>query len=232
MQFEARDAEELVQDAQDGGIDVALVVFDPLVSILGRRNRNAGEEIRPVLERIKGVMETLGAAALGLGHYNKDRSNYNMLSRISGTAEFGNVVRAALGLAKDEGEACEGDLVLGVSKLNIGPKDAPALRFRIETAEVTQTEETIPSSRAIECGESSVSVQSLMEEAAFGDPETIERRIWLKDYLTKHGRVPATQVIEAASKEHGISRSALYRAKKVLGVVHGESLGVTHWELP
>src|SRR4051812_43388332 len=92
----------------------ALVVLDALNSSLdGQQNDNSN--IRPQLEKLKSLAHQTGTAILGIGHFRKSTNGSEPLDSIGGAGAYGQVIRQALGCARDEDE---GTCTLSVIKTN------------------------------------------------------------------------------------------------------------------
>jgi predicted ATP-dependent serine protease len=81
----------------------ALVVLDALNSSLdGQQNDNSN--IRPQLEKLKALAHQTNTAVLGIGHFRKSTNGSEPLDSIGGAGAYGQVIRQALGCARDEDE--------------------------------------------------------------------------------------------------------------------------------
>jgi predicted ATP-dependent serine protease len=82
--------------------EVALVSLDPLMTLVGAQlDTHKDHEVRRALEPLALVADDTDVAILGNGHFNKSLSG-DPMSRITGSAAFGQVVRGVLAFAKDE----------------------------------------------------------------------------------------------------------------------------------
>ncbi|SDY84842.1 AAA domain-containing protein [Modestobacter sp. DSM 44400] len=108
----------------------ALVVLDALNSSLdGQQNDNSN--IRPQLEKLKALAHQTNTAVLGVGHFRKSTNGSEPLDSIGGAGAYGQVIRQALGCARDEDE---GTCTLSVIKTNGQGLDVASLAYRIEEA--------------------------------------------------------------------------------------------------
>ena len=102
--------------------DVALVVLDPVLSIVDAAvNDYRAREVRAALEPLIDVADRTRATFLGVAHFTK-ATGADPLLLISGSAAFGQLIRAAVGFARDE----EGAGVLSTIKNNLGREDLPS----------------------------------------------------------------------------------------------------------
>ncbi len=191
----------------------ALVVLDALNSSLeGQQNDNSN--VRPQLEKLKGLAQQTKAAILGIGHFRKSTTGSEPLDSIGGAGAYGQVIRQALGSARDEdGGTC----TLSVIKSNGQGLDVPSLAYRIDEALIPSDEGGNASvGRVTWLGESDTSVRDLLQRTPQDDGDRGEREQaadWLVDYLKFNGgEAPARDVFRAGHFE-GYSRDSLKRAK-------------------
>src|SRR4051794_6236870 len=191
----------------------ALVVLDALNSSLdGQQNDNSN--IRPQLEKLKALAHQTNTAILGIGHFRKSTSGSEPLDSIGGAGAYGQVIRQALGCARDEDE---GTCTLSVIKTNGQSLDVPSLAYRIDADEVPADHGgTASVGRVAWLGESDTTVRDLLQRAPQGDEDRGEREEvadWLVDFLVSSGgQAPAKDVFRAGQAEH-YSKDQLKRAK-------------------
>jgi AAA domain len=191
----------------------ALVVLDALNSSLdGQQNDNSN--IRPQLEKLKALAHQTNTAILSIGHFRKSTTGSEPLDSIGGAGAYGQVIRQALGCARDEDE---GTCTLSVIKTNGQSLDVASLAYRIEEAIVPSDDGgTASVGRVTWLGESDTTVRDLLQRSPQGDADRSEREEaadWLLDYLVSSGgEAPAKDVFKAGQAE-GYSRDALKRAK-------------------
>ncbi|MGH3613302.1 MAG: AAA family ATPase [Pseudonocardia sp.] len=82
--------------------DVALLVLDPLISVVDSRINVNQEELRTAHEPLAALADRTGAAVFGLAHLSK-AGGTDVLSRITGSRAFAAVARAAIAFARDTG---------------------------------------------------------------------------------------------------------------------------------
>ncbi len=204
----------------------ALVVLDALnSSITGQHNDNAN--VRPQLEMLKSLAHHTSTAVLGVGHFRKSTAGADPLDSIGGAGAYGQVVRQALGCARDDDD---GSCVLSVIKSNLGRLDVDSLAYRIDSATVTADDGIdADTGRVTWHGPSTTHVSALLQRGPEGDDERSERdeaADWLVDYLTANGgTAPAGETIKAASAV-GIAKTTLTRARKRANV-HSAKAGMT-----
>lgn len=201
--------------AELGNHDVALVVCDPLLSMLSTAvNDYRAAEVRTALEPLAAMAENARCAVVGLAHFTKAAGTDPLLA-ISGSAAFGQVIRAAIGFARDEsGEQPVN--VLSTVKSNLGREDLPSLEYVIEPAEVTTHEGPAWVSRFVLGSATTRSVRDVMREGAGGSENHDERQeaaAWLVDFLTANGDESPAKAVFKAGQAEGYSRDVLKRAK-------------------
>ncbi|MCG3042563.1 AAA family ATPase [Streptomyces sp. S1A] len=229
------DADNFVTQVRERGLDVGLVVMDPLVSALGTKKRNDPDEIRRALEELKQVAEALQCAVLGLAHWNKGgASGQSALERVTGSGEFGNVARAVMAVAEEPGDDdTPARNVLSTVKNNLAPTPA-SLYYELVSVTVSGTGEqgeTVSSetSRAELGGRCYLSADDLM--SAEGGTAMATASKWLLTHLRINGHRVADEIVQDA-KAAGIAQATLYRAKDRLGVQSRREAGATIWSLP
>lgn len=226
------DADRLIRDALAARLDVGLIIFDPLVSVLPPK-RNSGDDIRPVLEKLKRMAEQMNTNVLALVHFNKGGNNQSALERVTGTGEFGNVVRSGLGVAENKED---GTTVLSNIKHNLAPSGLPSIVYRIDSTTVPTEEGPCSVGNVSILGQTLTTVEDLMQEESDAGSRISDAKTWLRDYLTEHGETPSGEVLKAAAKgEEGFSRSTVQRARKALNVQTRNlpvTPRVTTWALP
>ncbi|MCU1669506.1 MAG: hypothetical protein JWP40_2433 [Blastococcus sp.] len=211
----------------------ALVVLDALNSSLdGQQNDNSN--IRPQLEKLKALAHQTNTAILGIGHFRKSTNGSEPLDSIGGAGAYGQVIRQALGCARDEDE---GTCTLSVIKTNGQSLDVASLAYRIEEALVPSDDGgTASVGRVTWLGESETSVRDLLQRTPSGDEDRHERDEavdWLLGYLAANGgEAPSKDIFKAARSEN-IAERTLKRARTRAGVDY-ERTGfpsVTYWRI-
>lgn len=212
------DTEALEQAISDH--DVAMVVMDPLLSLLDTRiDDYRSREVRTALEPLIAVADRTHAVLLGLAHFTKATGNDPLLL-VSGSGAFGQLVRAAVACMRDE-EADTRAYVMSTIKNNLGRDDLPSMGYVIEPTVVETPGGTANVSRLVFTGTSERSVRDLLVAAPSSSPaqgaqsrREVDR--WLEGYLTENGnKVEAQKALEAAV-DAGFTVDQAKRAKKRL----------------
>lgn len=215
----AVDINTLKKEIEDSG--ASLVVLDALLSTFGSDRLTEQGVVRRNLEPLSQLAQETGVAIVGVAHFRK-ASDSNPLHMVSGSAEFGQVVRSAIGFAPDR-EADDGSCVLSLIKTNITPGETPSLRYRIEPAIVDTSEGPTDAGRFVVLGETEQDVGTLLNHEPASPEEQSERMEavnWLRGYLTegnRGGAAPAGEVLKAGERD-GFSKRTLQRARPKAGV--------------
>ncbi|HEV2237841.1 MAG TPA: AAA family ATPase [Ktedonobacterales bacterium] len=115
-------------------VDARLIVIDPLIGFLPATvNTWRDQDVRAALAPLGKLAGDLGAAVLVLRHLNKS-SGGNPLYRGGGSIGIGGAARAVWLVGPDPDDPDRGR-VLAMNKNNLGPSDAPSLRFRVDVDE-------------------------------------------------------------------------------------------------
>lgn len=231
------DTELLEQAIRDN--DVALMILDPLLSVIDATvNDYRAREVRDALEPLMPIADRTGCALFGLAHFTK-ASGSDPLLLIAGSGAFGQIVRAAIGYARedpDDDDPAE-TYVMSTIKSNLGREDLPSIAYRIEPAKIDADDGPAWTSRLVVIGDAERSVTDVLRDAHLDADDRSERGEavkWLLDYLAgRGGQAPAGEAQKAAAAD-GIAKSTLTRARKRAGIVTtkgGMGTGWT-WNLP
>ncbi len=138
----------------------AMVVLDALNSSLsGQHNDNSN--VRPQLEMLKAVAHQTNTAIVGIGHFRKNTKDAEPLDAIGGAGAYGQIIRQALGCARDDDA---GTCTMSVIKSNGQGLDVPSLSYRIDEAMVPADDGGMTSvGRVAWLGESDTSVRDLLQ---------------------------------------------------------------------
>lgn len=216
-------------------VEAALVSLDPLMSsIAAGIDSHKDAEVRTALEPLGRLADRTGCTVLGNAHFNKS-TGADPMALVMGSAAFGNVVRAALGFARDS-DSDGGGCVISQVKNNLGRLDLPSLSYVIEEALIDTAEGPAAVGKLVMRGESARSVGDILQDRADGPGrgERDEAADWLVDFLTAaSGEAAAADVIKAATRD-GIAKTTLHRARQRAGVTSAKAAmsGGWVWSLP
>ncbi|RBM16628.1 hypothetical protein DI005_25230 [Prauserella sp. PE36] len=229
----AVDLDELREEIK--GTGARLVVLDALLSTMsGASDLVKQGVVRRYLEPVSRLAQELNIAVVGVAHFRKS-AGADPLHMISGSAEFGQVVRSAIGFARDR-DADDDSCVLSLIKTNVAPQGLPSIRYRIEPALVDTPEGPTDVGTFVPIGESDTHVRDLLDHEAAPPVDRTERdeaAAWLTDYLVEQGGSAPRKDVFKAGRGAGFSEATLKRAKDKAGVGH-ESSGfprTTVWTL-
>lgn len=200
-----------------------LVVLDALLSTFGGAKLTEQGVVRRHLEPLARLAQELEIAVVGVAHFRK-ASDSNPLHMISGSSEFGQVVRSAIGFAPDR-ESEDGSCILSLIKTNIAPSGLPGLRYRVESCTVQTDEGPTDVGRFVLLGETEQSIEDVLNREHTSAEDRSERDEcveWLLNYLLGQkppGEAPRSEVMKAARAE-GFSVSTVNRAKVRARVRH------------
>ncbi|GAA2791470.1 AAA family ATPase [Saccharopolyspora taberi] len=211
------DLDELREEIAETG--ARLVVLDALLSTMTSSELTKQGVVRRGLEPLARLAQELNIAVVGVVHFRK-AGDANPLHMISGSAEFGQVVRSAIGFAADR-EAEDGSCVLSLIKTNIAPSGLPSIRYRVEPAVVDTPEGPTDVGRFVILGETDQNVGDLLNQDTGSVEERSERNEaaeWLVSYLADNGGSAKAADVFKAAKADGIAEATLKRARKRAGV--------------
>jgi RecA-family ATPase len=212
---------------------VVLVSLDPVMSLITSAiDTHKDQEVRKALEPLKRLADDTGCAILGNAHFNKGGSADPMM-RITGSAAFGQVVRAVLAFAEDP-EARS--FVISQPKNNLGQHEPPSLAYQIESAEITTEEGPASVGRLVFLGEAPRSVRDVLGgRRSQGDRSVLDDAKERLHGVLQAGPMNKAEIVTFARRE-GISDRTLDRAKDELSVVSERDISQrgrpATWRLP
>lgn len=218
--------------------DVALLLLDPLMSLIGASiDTHKDRQVREALDPLSAFARSCGVAVLGLIHANKSTTT-DPLNAIMGSRAFSAVARSVLYAITDPEEGEPGRYLLCHAKCNLGPT-RPSERYRIVTATIPVAgQEGISSSRISWQGQDERSASEVMEAARGVEsvPHAArEAADWLRAYLFALPEMTGTsQEVKEAAQLAGHSESTLKRAIRLAGIRVSQQ-GFprrTQWTLP
>jgi hypothetical protein len=206
--------------------EVALISLDPLMSVIHAGvDTYKNHDVRGVMEPLSRLADSTGVVVLGNAHFNKSAST-DPLALITGSSAFGEVIRAAVGFARDP-EAEDGSCVLSQIKNNLGRTDLPSLRYAIENATVETSDGPADVGRFRLIGESDRSVSEILGDRGDGDDRTErdEAKAWLTGYLIDNGGEAARKDVLKAARAAGFSEATLKRARTKIADADRQGFG-------
>jgi hypothetical protein len=188
----ARRQEEAIKEN-----DVALVILDPVLSVLGDAiNDHRAKDVRTALEPLVAVADRTGCLMLAIVHFNKG-SGVDAATLLSGSHAFRDLPRAVFAFA-----ATKTEKVLSQVKNSLGRDDLPSLTFAIEPFTVPTPDGPAEVSKFVLGGVSHRDVADLLADATDADDSDLRSAAqdFLLSYLTTNGlAAPASKVIAAGT---------------------------------
>jgi hypothetical protein len=198
-----------------GTHDVALLVLDPLTSVMdGRIDAHRDREVRKALEPLGQLAQDTDAAVLGNVHLGKGIGS-DPVNLILGSRAFSAVARLALVAARDPDDDTSN--VLSVEKSNLGRIDVPGLTYRVDGVEVATDEGPASAGLLVWTGETERRVRDIMADADGERSERDDAAEWLTGYLTGQGGEAAAKDVYKAARAEGIKERTLKRARSRAG---------------
>ncbi|CED92177.1 MULTISPECIES: AAA family ATPase [Actinomyces] len=196
--------------------DVALVVVDPLMSLLGDGlSASRSREVRRMLDPLVRIADRTGSVVLGIAHHNKG-AHTDPIMAVSESKAFTDVPRSVFAFARDDGNDCR---VVSQTKNSLGRDAAslPSLQYTIEEATVPLPNgEEAHIGRFTPQGVSERSVTDLLRAKDDGEDadERSAAEAFIVDFIgSRGGEAGAGEVIKAG-RAAGFSEQALKNARR------------------
>lgn len=207
------------------------VIMDPISSNL-RGKKNDGDEMRPILERLRReITEELGCSILGIAHLRKGQAG-DLMEAIMGSSELGNVARAALGVIEDPDDSDA--IILSQEKGNMAPKGQESFRYKIlDHSYFSEDAQTFIRTTRLEWLDPTMTRASdvYADRASGGDGSTADAIDWLRGFLTG-GPKTRKEVLDEARKQF-YGEKKIRAARNALKVVSSRGFGKeAEWSLP
>lgn len=194
-------------------IGPGLVVIDPIVQFLGRKDADKAGQVRELLAPLMALAEKFGFACVIVRHLNK-QSNTKAMYRGSGSIDFMAACRSAFVVAEDSEN---GRRIFAHVKSSLGPK-MPSLSFYIDSNGFRWGEECETTADDLLQPSQSQGREKHQLEAA---------KHFLEETLA-NGPTPSND-IKAKAKEAGISNATLWRAKELIDIKASKERGSGEW---
>lgn len=204
--------------------EVALVVLDPLMSLMGDRiDTHRERDVREALDPLAKIADRTKAVILGIAHWNKG-SGSDISARITGSGAFKNVPRAIFGFGRDP-ESTDGGCVMTQSKNSLGLSSLPSISYRIESATVATPHGDAHTGRFVALGVSNRSLTDILAAANGGGMQGggVEKftpaqefiLMYVEVYGDEHGEVPSRDVLAQGVIE-GFKENELTKARNAM----------------
>lgn len=194
--------------------DVALIIIDPIVSMINR-DSNSNGDVRKGLQPLIDLASKYNIAILGITHFSKGTADRVPLERVTGSLAFGAVARIVLVTIKDLNS--DGRYILAKAKANICTEH-DGFYYSIEIGALDKYSEIITSK--INWGQAIYGSTTNLLSQTPDKIEKISRLEEAKDFLLEFlstGPQLSTDVATAAEADF-ISKATLRRAKENLGI--------------
>jgi hypothetical protein len=214
-------------EEQIGVLDAALVIFDPLMSVLGSINTNHAGEVRQRIEPLAHLAQGSGVSMVALAHFAKTEGR-DAASLISGSHAFKDVARAIIAFARDEDTSG----ICSQVKNNLGklPTISGTYTMLSRMIEIEGAYSEVPYFWPGD--QTRRHVEDLLDQ---GQARAVARaRDFLRGLFT--GLAPGTLLVSKEvsdeARQNGISEKTLQRAKEAIGVEPVRGTGTDHrWYL-
>jgi putative DNA primase/helicase len=210
--------------------DVRLICIDPVSAYMGAADSHVVSEVRQALWPLQAMAAEMGPAVLLVSHLNKGTAANGAMARVAGSGAFVAATRGAWMVGKDPADETKRRRLMVPLKTNIGKDDTEGFAYTVESWQ----RDDIQTSRIVwEAGTVTVSAEDLLRPAApHNDGGAVaEAEMFLRTELTD-GPKPSSW-IDKGAKDAGISKRAIERARKQLGIAATkDSQGRWHISLP
>lgn len=190
--------------------DIALIVLDPLMSLISDRiDTHRERDVREALDPLAKIADRTKAVILGIAHWNK-HSGSDLSARITGSGAFKNVPRAIFGFGRDPESADEG-CVMTQSKNSLGMSNLPSISYRIESATVATPHGDAHTGRFVALGVSDRSLTDILAAANGSEKPGVRAEkltaeqefilMYIQLYGDENGEVPSRDVLAQGALE-------------------------------
>lgn len=205
---------QLVETAQAN--NVALIVFDPLLSAMGgaRIDTHKESEVRSVLEPIISALQAGDLTALAISHQNKTGTS-DLANGMVGSGAFKNLARQIIGfVVKDPDNEEEPKIRLAsVVKSNLGKIPEGGLTYEIREKQLRNKRNQVINTSCLEwTGTSPLTVSELMGRER--DSEIPDAEAWTVAYLESAGGEALFADLKKAGRANGFSDEQLKNVRK------------------
>lgn len=205
---------ELIETAK--AENVALIVFDPLMSAMGgaRIDTHKEAEVRAVLEPLIHELQAGDLTALAISHQNKTGTT-DLANGMVGSGAFKNLARQIIGfVVKDPDNENEPKIRLAsVVKSNLGKIPEGGLTYEIRETQLRNKRNQVINTSCLEwTGTSPLTVSELMGRER--DSEIPDAEAWTVAYLESAGGEALFADLKKAGRANGFSDEQLKNVRK------------------
>jgi putative DNA primase/helicase len=214
--------------------NVGLIIIDPISSYMGAVDSHNNSEVRGAISPLGELASDIKASIVLLNHFNKNTTEKNAVTRVTGSIAFAAIARAmfvVMNAPEDERQSPEEKWFLP-AKNNIS-KHKKGFAYTIESVMVDGVYDM---SRIRWGREITTSASDALAKEGKKSPENKEAAAtaWLQFLLMgKVDGMPVTDILDSA-KAHGHSRTNVYLAKEELSIesVDGADRRSKVWRYP
>jgi hypothetical protein len=191
--------------------DVALVVIDPLLSVIGGHiDTHRNREVRDALDPLVRIADETGAVIYGIAHFNKS-SGTDASTLITGSGAFKDVPRSVFGFARDN---TDGSRIVTQTKNSLGRDDLVSRTYTIESAAIETPKGPTTTGRFVWVGETDRTVADVLRDNQHTGSGKQTAGDFIETYLKgAGGEAPANDVI-GAGEAAGSKRQTLLNARR------------------
>lgn len=196
--------------------NVALIVFDPLMSAMGgtRIDTHKEAEVRSVLEPLIHELQAGDLTAIAISHQNKTGTT-DLANGMVGSGGFKNLARQIIGVvSKDSDNKNEPKIRLAsVVKSNLGKIPEGGRTYEIKGKTLRNKKNQLINTTFLEwTGKSTLNVSELMERER--DTEIPDAEAWTVAYLESAGGEALFADLKKAGRANGFSEDQLKNVRK------------------
>lgn len=193
----------------------ALVVFDPLMSLLGEGlSASKSREVRRMLDPLVRIAQRTDCIMLGIAHHNKGAHSDPIMS-VSESKAWTDVPRSVFAFARDDES---GARVMSQTKNSLGvdPSQMASLQYQIEGTELRLSDGVTSVGKFVVAGVSDKSVTDIVRDQGYGTDiaERNEAQSFLFDYLARNGGEGRARDAMKAGRAAGFSEQAIKDARR------------------
>lgn len=199
-------------------LQLGLLVIDPLIAFTEGIDHHRADQLRKVTKQLSRIAQSTRCTIIVIAHTNKSQGRGG-IDRVSGSVDLANTARQVLLVGRPDGDDAPGAIVAG--KENLCPR-APAIRYTVESAEITDAKgRHFSVGRIVWGAEGEVRAADVfgVEEQAGGETDGSALEIASAFVFAElgEGPKPSKELLRLA-REQGIATRTLNRACADLGV--------------
>ena len=212
----------LIEKLKGDGINVKLVIIDPISAYVGEGDGHKNTQMRALLTPLSKSAEQHKFGVVLISHYKKNAEGTNALYRVTDSLAFVASCRGVLLTAKeqdDDGKPTGRKLLLN-GKPSLIPEGTPGLAYKTESTAVALDDGSTQNLPRIKWdGFVNITPDEAMAAGpGAGGQDKLDRAVEFLETLLADAPMPEKQVHKRAFGQR-ITKATLRRAKKKLGVI-------------